>query len=238
MSFSTHPVADALTSMGVFKPQPTKAQLDAASAAKQAVLDAAFDAAASYAASGVRDDAVAGLLVWAGTPESDLDEGESLADRLIAMAVGVADENKDGDLTDEESDVVGIALNAMADYLSAQGVSDSDITALLEDGDAEAAARVHELLAGANADDAAVDSFVFDAESSEAVMDSVLDAVYRKKVVIRKGKKVRINKRVSGKVRLSAAQKVAIRKATMKSRSSMARVRRLKSMKQRKRAGL
>lgn len=236
--FSNHPAAHALKGMGVFDPAPTKAQLDAVTAAKQAVLDAALDAAATYAASGVRDDAISALTVWAGTPESDLDEGESLGDRLMAMAIGVADENKDGDLTEEETDVVGIALNAMADYLSTAGASDADIVALLEEGDAEAASRVHELLAGAGADDAAVDSFVFDAESSEAVMDSVLDAVYRKKVVVRGGKKVRINKRVSGKVRLSAAQKVAIRKATMKSRSSMARVRRMKSMKVRRRAGL
>jgi hypothetical protein len=83
-----------------------------------------------------------------------------------------------------------------------------------------------------------VDSFVFDADSSEAVMDSVLDAVYKKKIVIRQGKKMRINKRVSGHVRLSAGQKVAIRKAGMKSRSAGARVRRMKSMKIRNRAGL
>lgn len=236
--FTNHPAADALKSLGVFTPAPTKAMLDAAEAAKQAMLDAASNAAGAYAANGIRDDAIAALTVWAGTPTSDLDEGESLADRLIAMAVGVADENKDGDLTDDESDVVGVALNAMADYLAGAGVSDEDIVALLEEGDAGAAERVHELLSGSAADDAAVDAFVFDAESSEAVMDSVLDAVYKKKVVVRKGKKVRINKRVSGKVRLSAAQKVAIRKATMKSRSSVARVRRLKSMNVRKRAGL
>lgn len=236
--FSNHPAADALKSMGVFNPPPTRAQLDSAEAAKQAVLDATNDAAGSYAASGIRDDAVSALMVWAGTPTSDLDEGETLADRLIAMAVGIADENKDGDLTDEESDVVGIALNAMADYLSSAGATDEDIAALLEAGDAGAAERVHELLAGSETEDAALDSFVFDSESSEAVMDSVLDAVYKKKVVVRKGKKVRINKRVSGTVRLSAAQKVAIRKAVMKSRSSAARMRRMKSMKVRRRAGL
>jgi hypothetical protein len=49
---------------------------------------------------------------------------------------------------------------------------------------------------------------------------------------------VRINKRVSGTVRLSAAQKVAIKKAVMKSRSSIAKVRRLKSMKVRRNMGI
>lgn len=236
--FSNHPAARHLQKMDVFAPAPTRAQLDAVEVKKQGLLDQAANAAGSYAASGIRDDAIAMLVEWAATPASELDEGESHADRLLAMAIGVADENKDGELSEEESDVVGVALNAMADYLIDQGATEEDTVALLDEGSAEAGERVHELLAGAESSDEAVDSFVFDAESSEAVMDSVLDAVYKKKVVIRKGKKVRINKRVSGHVRLSASQKVAIRKASMKSRSSSARVRRMKSMKLRQRAGI
>lgn len=236
--FSNHPAARHLQKMDVFAPAPTRAQLDAVEVRKQGLLDQAANAAGSYAASGIRDDAIAMLVEWAATPASELDEGESHADRLLAMAIGVADENKDGELSEEESDVVGVALNAMADYLIDQGATEEDTVALLDEGSAEAGERVHELLAGAGASDEAVDSFVFDAESSEAVMDSVLDAVYKKKVVIRKGRKVRINKRVSGHVRLSASQKVAIRKASMKSRSSSARVRRMKSMKLRQRAGI
>lgn len=234
----------ALTDLGAFTKPATQAQLDAVAAEKQVLLDATANAAGSHAASGIRDDAIASLLVWAGTPASDLDEGESLADRLIAMAVGIADDNKDGEISDEEADVAGLALQAMADYLVAKGVTESDVSALLDEGSAEAADRVHEFLAGEAGDDAAVDSFVFDAESSEAVMDGVLDslgmldAVYKRKVAVRKGKKVRIMKRVSGHVRLSAGQKVAIRKAARKAHSAGARMRRMKSMKVRARAGL
>ena len=83
-----------------------------------------------------------------------------------------------------------------------------------------------------------VDAFAFDAESQESLMDSVLDAVYKKRMVIRGGKKVRINKRISGTVRLSAAQKVSIRKAGMKSRSAGARMHRMKSIRMRTRMGL
>jgi hypothetical protein len=66
----------------------------------------------------------------------------------------------------------------------------------------------------------------------------VLDAVYKKKLVVRGGKKLRINKRVSGRVVLSALQKASIRKARRKAHSSIAKVHRAKSMKMRSRAGL
>jgi hypothetical protein len=67
---------------------------------------------------------------------------------------------------------------------------------------------------------------------------SLLDAVYKKKIVIRRGKKVRINKRVSGTVRLTAKQKVAVKKMLRKSHSAVAQMRRAKSRKVRQRSGL
>lgn len=66
----------------------------------------------------------------------------------------------------------------------------------------------------------------------------VLDATYKKKTVVRKGRKVRINKRVSGTVRLTAKQKIAVRKMLRKSHSAVAQVRRAKSMRVRTRSGL
>ena len=236
--FTNTATASALKSIGVLTPDLSAKQRAEAEAKKQALLDDTLNAAGSFAANSVRDEALAALIEWAGTSAASLDEGESLADRLVALAVGIADENQDGDITDDEADIVEIAMGAMADYLAAQGVSDQDIEALFNEGSAEAAARVQELLTGSGASDEAIDNFVFDAESSEPVMDGILDAVYKKTVAVRDGKKVRIMKRVSGTVRLSAAQKVAVRKAAMKARSSGARVRRMKSMKVRKNAGL
>jgi len=66
----------------------------------------------------------------------------------------------------------------------------------------------------------------------------VFDATYKKKIVVRRGKKVRINKRVSGTVRLNAKQKMAVKKMLRKSHSAVAQMRRAKSVKIRKRAGL
>lgn len=245
-----HSAADALKRLGAFTPPPTKAMLDAAQAEKDAEDKAALerreaylDAAGEFAANDIRAAAVTSAKAWAATDPADLDEGETLADRLVAYAVGIADENKDGEISDDEAEVANIAFNAMADFFVSKGATEEDVVALIESGDAEAAARVAELIAGEDGDED-VDSFVFDAESSESVMDSILDcvpsgdpqfdAVYKKKMVIRKGKKVRINKRVSGHVRLNAAQKVAIRKAGLKSRSATARVHRMKSMKLRR----
>lgn len=240
--FANHSVAKALSAMGAFSDKPATPVLDSTQANRM-VLDATAEAGAAFAVSDIRVAAGAAVQAWCETQDADLDEGETLADRLLAMMVGIADENKDGEITDDEATIIDIALNAAYDYLTAKGVSEEDASALLNDGDNAAAERVSELLKGAlpEGEDSAmddVDAFAFDAESQESLMDSVFDAVYKKRMVIRGGKKVRINKRISGTVRLSAAQKVAIRKAGLKSRSAGARMKRMKSVNMRKRMGL
>lgn len=196
-------------------------------------LDAA-DSMSAHAATDIALRAAATLQQWAET--DDLEDGEGYADRLYAMFVGIADANKDGEITDDESDVIMAALNAGYDYLIEHGAKEEDAEALLNDWDDDVADRVRELLAdklpdGEDAEGEDLDNFVFSAEDNEAV----LDAVYKKTFAIRKGKKVRINKRISGTVRLSAKQKVAIRKAQMKSHSAGAMMRRMKSMRIRRR---
>lgn len=239
--FTNHPAAAMLKGMGAFSTAPAPV-LDSASDHFK-VLDAVAAAGAAFAVSDIRIASATAVQAWCETEPADLDDGESLADRLLALMVGIADENKDGEITDDESTVIDIALNAAFDYLVQKGVSEEDAGALLNDGDNEAAGRVAELLKGElpEGEDesmADVDAFAFDAESSESLMDSVLDAVYKKRMVIRAGKKVRINKRISGTVRLSAAQKVAIRKAGMKSHSASARMNRMKSVRMRSRMGI
>lgn len=181
--------------------------------------------------------AIAAVQQWAET--DDLDDGESYSDRLLALFVGIADANHDGDITEDEQGVLEVALNAAWDYLVKAGVTEEDAGALLNDWDDDAADRVRDLVASVlpDGDDAAsaeIDSFVFSDDDNAPA----LDAVYRKTVAVRNGKKVRINKRISGTVRLSAKQKVAIRKARMKSHSAGAMMRRLKSMRLRRKAGL
>ena len=206
------------------------------------VLDSAdeepsLSGADEYTIRDISLSAIAALQQWAET--DDLDDGESSADRLMALFVGIADANKDGDITEDEQGVLNVALNAAWDYLVKVGASEEDASALLNDWDGDVADRVRDLVAsvlpdgegGAGED---MDEFVFSQDDQEPA----LDAAYKKTLAIRGGKKVRINKRISGHVRLSAKQKVAIRKARMKSHSAGAMMRRMKSMRMRRKMGM
>ncbi|HAR08412.1 MAG TPA: hypothetical protein DCR98_08380 [Cobetia sp.] len=193
-----------------------------------------LDAAGEHEHMSLRMDAVSVIQQW--IEEDDLDDGESSADRLLAMMVGIADGNQDGELDDDEQEVVDVAREAAWDYLSALGIEDEDIGLLLDEWDEEAGERIRDAAAAALPDDedeadAAIDSFTFD----DADQEAVFDATYRKKTVVRNGKKKRVNKRIAGNVRLSGKQKLAIRKARKKAHSSRAKARRLKSMKVRRR---
>lgn len=205
-------------------------------------LDSAGEApelagADNYTIADITMSAVSAVQQWAET--DDLDDGESYADRLMALVVGIADANKDGDITEDEQGVLEVALNAAWDYLVKCGATEEDAGALLNDWDDEAADRVRDLVASVlpEGDDEAsadIDNFVF----SDSDQEPALDAVYKMKMAVRKGKKMRIRKRISGTVRLSAKQKLAIRKARMKSHSAGAMMRRMKSMRMRRKMGI
>lgn len=200
-----------------------------------AVEDSGLSGADVYTKSDITLKAVASVQQW--VEADDLEDGESCADRLMAMVVGIADANKDGEISEDEQGVADIALNAMWDYLSKYGAEDDDISSLLNDWDNDAAERIRDLLASSFPEgedaDADINNFVFGGGQEAA-----FDAVYKKTMAIRGGKKVRIRKRISGTVRLSAKQKIGIRKAQMKSHSALAMMHRMKSMKVRKRSGL
>lgn len=209
--------------------------------------DTAGSTAADYADANIRLSAAAAIQEWVATPADDLDEGETNADRLLMMVVGIVDADKDGEVSDVEQAVADTVLDSMWDYLADKGVSDEDCDALLNQWDAAAADRIKDLLAEKlpsddedQADD--IDSFAFDPDTDRPLFDSagnlVTDAVYRKKVVVRGGKKVRINKRISGHVKLSAKQKIAVKKMQRKAHSASAVVKRMKSLRVRSRAGL
>ena len=166
--------------------------------------------------------------------------GETFADRLYAMMVGIADEDQSGDLSPDETEVLNMAMATAADFLSSYGVSDDDITALLENGDEGAATRVRTLLASVMPSDddgmAAVDDFVFGPESEESTFDSGSGPT-RKVTVFRDGQKTVANRRV-GAVHLSAAQKAGLKKARVRSNSAAAQMKRARSMRARREAGM
>lgn len=189
------------------------------------------DSARKFEMMSARMDAGAIVEVWA--QEDDLEYGETFADRLIAMIIGAADVNIDGELTGDEIEVANEVGAAIYDYFLALGVEESDASAVLN-GDDDAAMRVRDFISEFDEDDFNVDEFVF----GEDAQDSLYDAAYKKALAVRGGKKVMINKRVSGAVKLSAKQKAALRKAQMKSHGAGAKMKRMKSMKVRKKMGI
>lgn len=234
--------------------KPAKLQLD--SAGEEPV---SLSKSAVFQEQAIVSDALAKFAAWLETDENDLDEGEGLGDRLMSLMVSVADANKNGEIDDDEAEIINIGLNGVADYMISKGVSEENAIALLEDFDNDIAENVRDMMLGTlpDGDEALweeMDEVIFSDEDNESVFDSAqseamlqtlarekgitLDAAYRKVFAVRNGKKMRINKRISGKVRLTAAQKTAIRKAQMKSHTGAAQMRRLKSFKLRKRLGL
>lgn len=216
----------------------------APAAAKRMVLDSTENesslvGADDFTLKDISLSAAATIQQWAETDVAELDEGETMADRLMYLMVGIADANKDGEITEDEQGVLEVALNSAWDYLSKLGVTDEDAGALLNDWDADTGDRVKELVAaalpeGESESAADLDDFVFGDNDQEPMMDTA----YKKVTAFRGGKKVRINKRISGTVRLSAKQKLGIRKMQMKSHSAVARMHRMKSMRVRAKAGL
>lgn len=207
-----------------------------------AVLDSA-----GYADAEMRIGAAGVVQAWATTPVSDLEEGETLQDRLIAMIVESAAPDAGDDLTPDQEDIATAHLNFAAEYMLSKGVAGPDVSAMIDDGNAEAAGRVHEYLSGEFSADPSEDdlsdlhNYAFSAAENESVFDSaahVLDAVYKNTAVVHGGKKLLVRRRVSGTVRRTGAQKVALKKAQMRSHGSGAKLARAKSMRQRKQMGL
>lgn len=177
----------------------------------------------------MRQEAAGIVAEWA---DSELEEGEGYADRLYALIVGAAGAGDDEDLTDEEAEYAAILAELVGDFLEGKKIPEDDVDTLLggdlEDNDV--AARIHDALLDSmpQGDEAMMDDtekFVL-GESD----DAMLDATYKKVMAIRKGKKVRIKKRIAGKVRLTAAQKGAVRKMQRKANSGAAKMKRARSM--------
>ncbi|MFJ3487153.1 hypothetical protein ACIPL1_27595 [Pseudomonas sp. NPDC090202] len=186
----------------------------------------------------MRLDATQVVREWAET--DDLGEGEGYGDRLLALIVGTAADS-DTDLTEDEVDYAGMVAELVGDYLEDKGISADDIDTLISSGDFDndVGERVHEALLDKmpQGEDAMTDDagrFV-DGDDDD---DKMLDATYRKVLAVRGGRKVKLKKRIAGTVRLTAAQKSAVRKMQRKAFSGSAKIKRAKSMRLRKKMGL
>lgn len=193
--------------------------------------------AADYALKDIKLKSAATIQQWA-EDDVPLAEGETQADRLYAMLVGIADANKDGEITEEEATVYDMAANCAWDYLTSKGVDDDDAGALLNDWDVDAADRIRDLMQNTLPDGDGADDEINEFAFGEGDEGAVFDSVFKKVISFVNGVKTKIKKRISGTVRLSGAQKAAIKKMHMKSHSAGAMMKRAKSMLKRKKAGL
>lgn len=231
-------LALAVAATSAQKPSEADAMLDAAKKKSEEEAAALLDSSPVYTDE-MRQDAVRVVQEWAETTDADLGDDEGLGDRLLGLIVGTAAEG-DNAPTDDEAEYAASVAELVGDYLEGKGIPADDVDALVGDFDFpnELAERVHEALLDKlpQGDDAMMDDvgrFV-DGEDD----DKMLDATYRKTVAIRGGKKVRIKKRIAGTVRLSAKQKIAVRKMQRKAFSGAAKMHRAKSMRLRRKMGL
>ena len=81
--------------------------------------DVAVDSAEGYELGAIAQQAVSAIHQWVET--NDLDSGETMADRLMSLFVGIADANKDGEISDDEQEIIDAALSAAWDYLESMG---------------------------------------------------------------------------------------------------------------------
>lgn len=211
---------------------------------QQAIFDGVgYEAADDVSAYQMTDIALkvgGAMQAWIETEPSDLDEGESLSDRFDSLMVGIIDEDHDGEISDDEAVLLEIAINKAAEWMIGKGLSEEDVGAFFnESADDAEVERMVEFLRGVAPDgeDAEIEelnNFAFDNDSSTGAFD----ATYKRKIAIRAGKKVIVRKRISGRVKLSAKQKMAVKKMLRKSHSSKANRMRLKSMKKRIKMGI
>lgn len=180
--------------------------------------------------------------------EKDLAEDELPSDRLDSLIAGIASgaDDEELDLDDSAMDMV---IACMQDALATLGVSDELIASMFStDSEADEAIEAAAEIVISNTPtgddiDELVDLFVYgEAEDDEWLLDGVSlgkttiksgkfgKVVYKAIKAIRNGKVAIVNKRVSGKVKLSAKQRAALNKARKKAGSSASVSKRIRSM--------
>ena len=190
-----------------------------------AVLDSAED---DYANKQSRAEAVAIGLQW-------LEEGEFTYDSLESLAYGfVAEEAEDGEILDSvevEEDEFNDMIQMVGDALMDMGGSQENVTSFINNEDDDAGESLGNRLSTVmdNCDD---DDYMV--ISRYAVGGMVLDSMKR---VVRDGE-VKWIKKPRRKRRLTAAQRMALKRARKKANTSAAKRKRSKAKKIRKSRGM
>lgn len=204
------------------------------------------DAVQAFARQQARTQAMSAVLAW-------IEDGEFTYTALDEYVIGMTDLDGDFEISDEEEAMYNAVWNEVPDALLSIGATETDTNDFVNgEGktSADAAARIgktlKERLNELEADDDEIiagfalgeDAVFENASDDPEGRHMILEATYRKQKVVQDGKVVKINKRISGKVRLSAAQKAGLRKARRKANTAAARLQRKKSMRIRAQRGM
>lgn len=187
-----------------------------------------FDAAADFAHKQIAVEAATAVRTWIATEEDDLDSGETMSDRLFGLLLAVVDEDKNGKLDEQESNLFDLAREYAGDYLESLGADASDIETLVNDWDDDACEAVLSAVKSDESDNVLDSVLTFDAKTSKFTRKN---AQYKPVKVVREGKIKFVNKRVGGVVLVSGKQKTALKKGRKLAWSAARKAKLAKSMK-------
>jgi hypothetical protein len=205
----------------------------------------------------LRAMAMGAVMTWVEQGEFDYSE-------LEALVIGVTDLDGEEEVSKDEEEFYSAVWDEVPNALLSLGGSAENITDFIDNEDDDAGSRLGARLKKVLDEETAEDSEIvlaFAEGSEDALLeganeaddggfiyesimqdkdgnDMLLEAAFKKVKVIKDGKVTIKKKRVSGKARLSAAQKAGLKKARRKANSAAARKKRKKSMKQRKARGM
>ena len=219
--------------------------LESAAGGKNGGDSDAPDTISETALTMARSRAMSAVLTW-------IEEGVYSYDALDETIVVTADLDGDFELSEEEEDEYADIWGQIPDALLTLGADLDDVQKLINGPGKkadEAAARIGAALSkemeSVEAEDADIitgfavgEDAILESASYDNELHGILEATYKRKKVVKDGKVQIVKKRVSGKVRISAATRAALRKARRKANTAAAKLSRRKSMKLRKNRGL
>lgn len=201
------------------------------------------DKVQDFARQQARQNAMSAVLAW-------IEDGNFSFKALDEYVTGIADLDGDFEISDAEEAYYNEIWREVPDALLTLGASEEDVSKFVNDEDDKAGALVgKDADAAINEMEADDDEIIIGfAMGEDAVFENasddpdgrhmILEATYKRRKVVRDGKVQVVNKRVSGKVRLSSAQKLGLKKAQRKSHTAGANLARKKSMRVRQRRGM
>ncbi|OKP00195.1 hypothetical protein [Xenorhabdus eapokensis] len=193
---------------------------------KKTPEDMLLEAVYKKAEQDFRGIAAAAVIDWA-------QNGEGTFDSFDEFALGLSDllQDSDDDLTDEQIDDYNMWLGFMADAAVSMGAEQSDVTAMIDNADDDAADAVLSAIdVSPDDEDDIIAEFAVTGGADGAMMEASIK-------VVRDGVVKLIRKQPRPR-RLSAAQKSALKKARMKAQTASAKKARRKSNLIRKKRGL